>query len=162
MSDVDRFMTHVSPEPNTGCWLWTLPPRNRAGYGGFRLNGKVEGAHRAAWMLFRGPIPLGEGFHGTCLCHKCDTPACVNPEHLFLGSHTENVRDAIAKGRRSAGPPARRGSDTPNSKLTEAKVVSIREHLKTKTPQQDIAALYGVSPATVTFIKQRKVWAHVA
>lgn len=81
----------------SGCWLWTAaacPP----GYGRFRANGRSYVAHRFAWEIMRGPIPAG-----LCACHKCDTPACVNPDHLFLGTQADNVRDSVRKKRHHHG-----------------------------------------------------------
>lgn len=81
------------PEPNSGCWLWT-GYCNSDGYGRTTINGKVIGAHRLSYRLFCGEIPLGAE-----IMHKCDTPACVNPDHLKAGSHLENMTDSYRKGR---------------------------------------------------------------
>jgi hypothetical protein len=86
-------MDKVSPEPNTGCWLWLGAPVDWKGYGRFYRDGAAVLAHRAAWGLFRGePADLR-------VLHKCDNPACVNPDHLFLGTQLDNIRDRDAKGR---------------------------------------------------------------
>ena len=82
----DTFWDGCIPEPNTGCWLW-LGFISPDGYG-TRL------AHRRAWELARGPIP-----DGMLVCHRCDVRHCVNPDHLFLGTHLDNMRDMIRKGR---------------------------------------------------------------
>lgn len=90
---VDRFMDKVMPEPMSGCWLWTgcaLP----SGYGNFRDGGGMTLAHRFAYGQFVGAIPSGG-----VVMHKCDTPCCVNPEHLSIGTHADNVADKVKKGR---------------------------------------------------------------
>jgi hypothetical protein len=81
------------PEPNTGCLLW-LGKVGTDGYGLFKVGGKRRAAHRVSYEIHKGPIPPG-----LWVLHRCDTPACVNPEHLFLGTHADNMRDMVAKGR---------------------------------------------------------------
>lgn len=89
----ERFMQHVSPEPNTGCWLWT-GSLDTGGYGNLTIDGKPARAHRVAWELANGAIPKGQH----CL-HSCDVRSCVSVEHLFLGSHLDNMIDKSVKGR---------------------------------------------------------------
>jgi hypothetical protein len=95
---LERFMNKVVFIPFHECWQWIGTTKSYK-YGGFRLNGLFIGAHRASWILFHGAIPKGEGWHGTCVCHKCDNPLCVNPRHLFLGSNRDNALDMVRKGR---------------------------------------------------------------
>lgn len=87
-----RFMKSVSPEPMSGCWIWTGAMQNA--YGKIRVMMKDVRAHRASWEIHKGPIP-----NGVCVLHACDTPLCVNPSHLFLGTQTENMDDRQKKGR---------------------------------------------------------------
>lgn len=80
------------------CWLWT-GCLSGFGYGSFAMDHVKYNAHRLAWILVNGPIPKGDGFHGTCVCHRCDNPKCCNPRHLFLGSQNDNLKDMTRKGR---------------------------------------------------------------
>lgn len=93
---VKRFWDNVQKSP--GCWLWTAAKRHK-GYGAFNVRGENFKAHRLAWELTYGPIP--KGMH---VCHRCDTPSCVNPTHLFLGTNQDNVADMFQKGRNSPPP----------------------------------------------------------
>lgn len=90
-----RFYARISPEPNTGCWLWAHGVSGQRGhqYGCFK-HGHTRSAHVASYLLHKGDIP-----HGMCVCHSCDQTLCVNPDHLFLGTQKDNVRDCYSKGR---------------------------------------------------------------
>lgn len=90
--DPARFWPKVAR--GDGCWLWDGPMHGKTGYGQFNCDGSRCFAHRAAWILTHGPIPPG-----MFICHRCDTPRCVRPDHLFLGTQSDNMRDMHSKGR---------------------------------------------------------------
>jgi hypothetical protein len=100
----ERFWMKVSRAPN-GCWLWQ--GATVYGYGQLFNAGKPIRAHRYSYELAKGPIPAG-----LFVCHTCDTPGCVNPEHLFVGTPLENVQDMITKGRKVTGPSSGRRKGT--------------------------------------------------
>jgi predicted XRE-type DNA-binding protein len=137
-----RFHERYRVDAESGCWLWTSHI-NRDGYGHITVRTKVVmGAHRASWILHHGEVP-----EGMCVCHKCDTPACVNPDHLFLGTHQENMADMFGKGRRRAP----RAELNPRAKLTSAQVLSI---VNDRRRQVEIAAEYGITQSRVSAIKR--------
>ncbi len=88
----ERFESKVERIPESGCWIWTGAGSDR--YGHFKFGKRLSLAHRASYAMFVGPVP-----DGMEVCHKCDIGWCVNPTHLFLGTHTENMQDAVRKGR---------------------------------------------------------------
>jgi len=115
-SIVERFEQKYIPVPESGCWLWT-EGLFKGGYGNIHTTGKsCTQAHRISWQIYKGPIP--KGLH---VLHKCDVPSCVNPDHLFLGTHLDNMKDKVKKGRQS-----RFNRNThPMTKLTEEMCVEI-------------------------------------
>lgn len=143
-----RTRTVDSP---SGCWLWSGPCTSRNGYGIVR-SGQTRSAHRLAWELAHGPIPMG-----LSVCHHCDTPRCVNPAHLFLGTQQDNLADMRAKGRQV------RGERTHSHKLTAADVLEIRRCLSAGTMSSpEIADRFGISRLHVNAIRRRDVWGWLA
>lgn len=151
-SDFERFLQRIDINTPNGCWLWTAG-RFDKGYGAFRVNGKQLKAHRWAYEHYIGPIPAGQ-----LVCHSCDVPACVNPDHLFIGSHDDNMRDMTAKGR--CNPI--RGSRSRLARLTEEEVRAIRALADTGVYQREIGERYGISQGAVSMILAGRRWAEVA
>ena len=136
------------------CWEWR-GSLSKAGYGRLGLFNQRLYAHRLSWEMTNGPIPKGME-----VCHLCDNPPCVRPDHLYLGTHLVNMRDALAKGRHKA--PRLKGEQIGNSVLTADKVRAIRAMTTEGKSQRVIAAHFGVSRRTVQFIQGGKSWRHVA
>ena len=136
----ERFERHV--DRSGDCWLWT-GSMNQAGYGQMRVGrrGRIFSVHRLSYEWKNGPIP-----DGLCVCHKCDNPSCVNPDHLFLGTYRDNTQDMIRKGRHSKS----RAPHTRVRKLTDDQVRAIR---KEDGKVFDIAIKYGVSDACIYRIR---------
>ncbi len=138
----------------TGCWHWP-GSKNKDGYGRVWLNKTYRLAHRYSWEFHNGAIPSG-----LCVCHHCDNPACVNPAHLFLGTHRENIQDAVRKGRMR--PQRMPGERHPNAKLTEEQVAKIRFRTKYKTmSRRELAESFGVSWSAIAHVQKGRGWNHV-
>lgn len=157
---IKRFHTKYIIDPITGCWNWT-GARTSAGYGELGLNGKIVTAHRLSYMIFRGEIP--DGF---LVCHTCDKPECVNPDHLFLGTNRDNVNDMIQKGRQnlSNAPNGRRngqsGEKNYQAKLTEPDVLEIRRLYSIGLNRKEITQLFPqVGRKNIEMIIRRATWA---
>lgn len=135
-----------SQKSDVGCWLWLLSP-GFDGYGKIKYQKATLRAHRASWMAFRGDLP-----NDMFVCHSCDNPLCVNPEHLFLGSAQENMTDKMNKNRWSGGRPT--------WKLDEYKVKLIRM-LGNRITTKRWAEEFGVTVATIKYIKNGKIWTQV-
>ncbi len=135
---------------DNGCHLFT-GPKNDDGYGRVKVNYKQVFVHREVWAKQFGAIPAG-----MCVCHKCDVPNCINPEHLFLGTHKENMEDRARKGRYDNA-----GEKAPSAKLFAIEVKMIRKLLSQGERYKVVAAEFGVSVPLLEKIKQGKVWAGV-
>jgi len=150
----DRFYAHVAK--GDGCWEWT---GSRDRYGLFRVGKKIKKAHRSAWEMENGPIP-----DGLFVLHRCDNPPCVRPDHLFLGTQTDNMQDAATKQRRRyrTGPrPEYRGTLTPAHKLSEADVVRIRELSERGWTLRRLALEFHVGQTAIFKVVHRQSWTHV-
>ncbi len=147
----ERFYAKVSPEPNSGCHLWAGSIRTR-GHGQFYLRGArggaLIGAHRLAWMLERGELKSTD-----FVCHRCDLPYCVNPDHLFLGSQRDNMHDCVTKGRFG-----NRAGERHYHVLTDAAVLEIR---RSQEPASVFARRFGVSKTCINAARSGVTWAHL-
>ena len=144
-----------------GCWKWTglnTSPQlknhpNNLIYGQIKIGSKTFKVHRAAWIEFRGTIPEGKN-----VLHRCDFSLCFNPDHLFLGTQLDNMRDCSKKGRIS------KGEQHPKSLLTNSLVRKIRASSKpgTKTgSNRALARKFGICKTMIGLVIQRKRWSHV-
>lgn len=147
------FDARVDDRSTDGCWLWQGTITGN-GYGQVRFRRQTLYAHRVSYQLHHGPIEPGQ-----VVCHQCDTPACVNPSHLFAGTQADNVHDMVAKGRHRTSP--RRGTDHGMARLTEDQVLEIRRRAATGEDQRAIAVDFGVSSTNVSMIHRRNTWRHL-
>ena len=143
MEILDRFEAKWVPEPNTGCWLWTATTNDF--HGAFWMNGRQQKAHRVAYELYKEPIPKGKQVN-----HLCSQRTCVNPEHLYIGTQTDNMQDRLRSGGYSSLP---RGEDRPDCKLTDADVRAIRSSTNSNI---SLAKMYSVSDSLISMIKTGK------
>lgn len=148
----ERFFASFKKGAPDQCWLWERQT-NRLGYGTIgRGPAKHDRAHRVSWEIHNGPIP--DGMH---VLHSCDVRACVNPAHLRLGTHAENMADRSSRGRVNAA----RGERCALSKLTEGQVLEIRRRRAAGERQIALAREFGINRSLVWQIVTRRIWRHV-
>lgn len=164
-----RFAHHADASAGAdGCWPWS-GHASAAGYGQIRWQRRMLKASRVSWMLAFGPIP-----DGLFVCHRCDNPPCVNPAHLFLGTHSENMADKIAKGRHARGEkhssaikasalyyantPRGERHSRPHARLGVSQILEIRAATES---QSVLARRYSVSQPTINDIRRRRTWTHI-
>lgn len=145
-----RFWKNVHATDD-GCWVWHGCVDGH-GYGTLHVNGATKYAHRFSYEIANGVIPPG-----LCVCHRCDTPLCVRPDHLFLGTRQENNADRDRKRRTRPGKSM--GAAHGMSKLTEAQALEI---LQSSESSRVMAARYAVTPALIRMIRRRVIWKHLA
>lgn len=151
-----QLLRQVAARRDNDCWIWPFG-KNPQGYGtvGIPRERRSVLCHRLAFFLRSGHWPT------PCGLHKCDNPACFNPDHIFEGTITDNNRDMCRKGRNSTHlPPPLSGGSHPNSKLTEVSVLAIRAEARTYS-QRVLANKYGVDVSSINKIIHRKTWTHV-
>lgn len=147
-----RFWKKVEVRTKNQCWPW-LGAKERFGHGRFKLNTKsAVYAHRLSYEIENGPIP-----DGACVCHSCDNPSCVNPNHLWLGTRGDNNRDRATKGRSYDN----RGENHNQAILNNNSVKSIRKRFLDGEAQTALAKEYGVSIAAINMICKHKTWKHI-
>ena len=157
LSITKRFIRKIDICSDEECWLW-MASKFVSGYGQFRLNGRLVRAHRVAYFLRHGNLPLydnkGESLF---VCHRCDIKLCCNPSHLFLGTTQDNTEDSVLKNRRADMT----GMKNPSACLSERQVWEIRLMLAKGITQKRIAECYNVVQTTITKISTGKSWSHL-
>ena len=151
-----RFISKIDIRSDNECWFWKAGKFSN-GYGQFRLyNHKVK-AHRVAYFIRNGKLPLYNSKRQELfVLHTCDEPACCNPKHLFLGTSRDNTMDAFFKNRRTPG------EGNPNVKLSEERVWQIRLMLSKKIPRKEIAECFKIHESTISHINTGYSWKHLA
>lgn len=147
----DRFTQEFIQErievSDSGCWEWK-GAKHRQGYGSIRARGKTMLAHRLSWEIWNGEIQ-----EGMCVCHSCDNPVCVNPEHLFLGTQKENMKDCKSKKRMH-----RNIAKTRRCKLSYDNVLEIKKLFEKGLSRKELMSKYQVSPTCIAKIVTGKSW----
>jgi HNH endonuclease len=148
-----RFWMKVAKSED-GCWMWTgvTTATTDGGHGKLRVGNTMVTAHRLAWTFAHGPIPAGLN-----VLHKCDVPACVRADHLYLGTQRDNTRDAIVRGRYHR----HFGQAHPRTRLTDDDVRAIRARAAAGETYRLLAKAYSVTFAEIGHIVKRRVWIHV-
>lgn len=147
-----RFMTHVSVGHGRGeCWAWS-GNRPDGRYGHFSINGAIVKAHRWMYQFLNGPIP-----EGLVVRHRCDNPACVNPQHLDIGTPAQNAADMVERGRNDN----RKGERHPLAQVSASAVLMIRREAANGRTQSAIAKEFGISRQQVGKIIRRDNWGHI-
>jgi hypothetical protein len=152
----EQFEDNIFPEPNTGCWLWAGIDDKFKGYGKWHArtpNQKFQLAHRYSYYLVNGDFDPK-----MCVLHKCDVPACVNPDHLYLGDQRQNNIDRDTRGRQRT----KKGIEHKCCKLTEDQVRQIRKlYVPRIYPSRRLAREFGVSQRKIMHIIKNESWRHL-
>ena len=160
----ESFLSRVEIVTESGCWIWMGATRN--GYGKMHVKGsgkwqKVLLAHRVSYEMFKGSIPSDK-----CVCHTCDVPLCVNPNHLWIGTSAENTGDSVKKNRRAKGGlngavihrDRFQGEHNPAAVLTAQDVLDIRS---SSLSRPELAREYGVTYCSIRNVLDRVTWQHI-
>lgn len=155
-----KFWSQVDVKDKDECWLWMNQPSQTYGVYYIKTDGgrKAVRPHRYAWEQHnKKKIP-----EGLMVCHSCDTPKCCNPNHLWLGTNSDNQKDARQKyGHFMHNPIPKIGEEHHSSKLTEAQVLEIRYRLANGEKNIVLAKEFGVADTMIAKIKLRKSWKHI-
>lgn len=151
----ERFWEKVNIKGDTECWEWIGSRLKNKGYGQLNINAKTTLAHRISWKIHNGFVP-----EGLFVCHNCDNPSCVNPKHLFLGTNSDNLKDAAKKGMFHGNDGKTKGESNWQHKLTDNEVRAIRS-LSSKHTQRELAKIYGVHQKTIFMALHNLSWKHV-
>lgn len=155
-SDIKRFWPKVNKSHKDECWEWTGHcAKSGLGYGKFRVDGGARMAHRISFQIANGPPPTDK-----CVCHKCDNPKCVNPNHLFLGTSAENHNDALKKGRAFCFKPMN-GERHPMTKLKDVDVCEIRRLASEGISSTELSLKFNVNRRVIATIKRGDSWKHL-
>lgn len=150
-----RFWSKVNIGQPNDCWEFHTRKRGED-YGYFSIALRSVRAHRVAYQITYGSIPKGLN-----VCHHCDNKSCCNPNHLFLGNHSDNARDLVSKGLFHPKGTQIFGEANANSKLREDDVKTIRDSVKNGVKRKILAAQYGVTVSTIGDIVRKKNWSHI-
>lgn len=154
MPVAEPFSVKYEIAPATGCWVWK-GAKDRWGYGVARAPGRVwMRAHRFSYEIHHGVVPDGK-----MVCHHCDNPPCVNPDHLYAGDQKSNMNDMVRRGRQAT--PEMKGSKNPNAKLDEEAVREIRRLHQNGATNVAIGKMFGVTHQMVSLIVRGKKWSHI-
>lgn len=147
--NIEKFKSNHTVS-HTGCWEWS-GSKNQDGYGRVRWNSRLESAHRVSYELYKGTYEKTKH-----ICHTCDNPSCINPDHLWLGDYKSNNLDKKTKGRAIGNSMP--GIEHPKHKLTEEEVVEI---FHADGTQSSLATRFNVSPTLIWKIKAKRCWKHL-
>lgn len=153
----ERFWSKVIISLKDECWNWQAGCRTGKGYGTMNIDGKHIDSHRLSWMMANNNYNLTSTDY---ICHKCDNPSCVNPDHLFLGSAQLNAQDAYDKGRMKP-PLSKKGHKSSSAVLSNQEVLIIRKGLSNGGSVGEIAKLFNISRYKVSDIRRGKSYMNV-
>ena len=150
-----RFWYNVDKLTKNECWNWLASKKDR-GYGRFVIGAVQEAAHRVSWVIHYGQIP-----NDLCICHRCDNPSCVNPSHLFLGTHADNMLDMKLKDRAIGHI----GEDNNKSTLLETEIIELRKiydfYVNKYGLTKKLSHVYNVPYGTMQKVVRRYTWNHI-